>query len=136
VTPPLSPTMNPFPPPLAALAQATSTPGPTYGHHSSYPSPPKPTFNPPPNSSYIMISPPTASPDMPSPSYSTSTSPASTATPPTPPGMEGCMARIISASSSPGVPKHEPVVPAVPSRHQSTRCSCLLHHWQLFGEGS
>ncbi|KAG2752548.1 hypothetical protein P692DRAFT_201803107 [Suillus brevipes Sb2] len=69
----------------SALAQATSTPGPTYGHHSSYPSPPKPTFNPPPNSSYIMISPPTASPDMPSPSYSTSTSPASTATPPTPP---------------------------------------------------
>ncbi|KAG1759539.1 hypothetical protein EDD22DRAFT_955791 [Suillus occidentalis] len=89
-TPPLSPTMNPFPPPPAAL----------------------PTFNPPPNSSYIMISPPTL-PDMPSSSYSTSTSLASTATPPTPPAMEGYMACIISASSSPGVPKHKPV-PAVP----------------------
>jgi hypothetical protein len=75
----------------------------TYGHR--YPSPPKPTF-PPPNSSYIT---PPTSPDTPSPSYSTSTSPASTASPPTPPGMEGCTACIVSASSSPGVPKHEPV---------------------------
>ncbi|KAG1796537.1 hypothetical protein EV424DRAFT_1594851 [Suillus variegatus] len=93
-TPP--PTTNPFPPPPAALA-----PTPTYGHH--YPSPPKPAF-PPPNSSYIT--PPTL-PDTPSPGYSTSTSTASTASPPTPP-----------ASSSPGIPKHEPVPVPPPLKHK------------------
>ncbi|KAG2084957.1 hypothetical protein BD769DRAFT_1397451 [Suillus cothurnatus] len=44
---------------------------------------PKPDF-PPPNSSYIT---PPTSPDTPSPSYLTSTSPASTASPPTPQGI-------------------------------------------------
>ncbi|KAG2055036.1 hypothetical protein BDR06DRAFT_1020532 [Suillus hirtellus] len=93
-TPP--PTTNPFPPPPAALA-----PTPTYGHH--YPLPPKPAF-PPPNSSYIT--PPTLL-DTPSPGYSTSTSTASTASPPTPP-----------ASSSPGIPKHEPVPVPLPLKHK------------------
>ncbi|KAG2745623.1 hypothetical protein P692DRAFT_201868442 [Suillus brevipes Sb2] len=72
-----------------------------YGHH--YPSPPKPAF-PPPNSSYIT--PPTL-PDTPSPGYSTSTSTASTASPLTPP-----------ASSSPGIPKHEPVPVPPPLKHK------------------
>ncbi|KAG1880015.1 hypothetical protein F4604DRAFT_1922692 [Suillus subluteus] len=88
---------------LPASSSHFGKPTPTYGHH--YPSPPKPDF-PPPNSSYIT---PPTSPDTPSLSYSTSTSPASTASPPTPPGMEDCTARIVSASSSPGIPKHEPV---------------------------
>ncbi|KAG1885318.1 uncharacterized protein F5891DRAFT_427310 [Suillus fuscotomentosus] len=101
------PTTNPFPPPPAALA-----PTPTYGHH--YPSPPKPAF-PPLNSSYIT--PPTL-PDTPSPGYSTSTSTASTASPPTPPGMKDCTAHIVSASSSPGIPKHEPVPVPPPLKHK------------------
>ncbi|KAG1824326.1 uncharacterized protein BJ212DRAFT_1319395 [Suillus subaureus] len=104
-TPP--PTTNPFPPPPAALA-----PTPSYGHR--YPSPPKPAF-PQSNSTYITS--PTT-PDTPSPCYSTSTSPASTASPPTPPGMEDCTARIVSASSSPGIPKHEPVPIPPPSKHK------------------
>ncbi|KAG2054584.1 hypothetical protein BDR06DRAFT_1007750 [Suillus hirtellus] len=104
-TPP--PTTNPFPPPPAALA-----PMPTYGHY--YPSPLKPTF-PLPNSSYIT--PPTLL-DMLSPSYSTSTSPASMASPPTLLGMEDCTACIISASSSPGIPKHEPVPVPPPLKHK------------------
>ncbi|KAG1821437.1 hypothetical protein DFJ58DRAFT_739126 [Suillus subalutaceus] len=112
-TPP--PTTNPFPPPPATLA-----PTPTYGH--CYPSPPKPDF-PPPNSSYIT---PPTSPDTPSPSYSTSTSPASTASPPTPPGMEDCTARIVSASSSPGIPKHEPVPYILVKRNTSVLI--LSHH--------
>ncbi|KAG2092420.1 hypothetical protein BD769DRAFT_1679148 [Suillus cothurnatus] len=77
-------------------------PTPTYGH--CYPSLPKPDF-PPPNSSYIT---PPTSPDTLSPSYLTSTSPASTASPPTPQGMEDCTTCIVSASSSPGIPKFHP----------------------------
>ncbi|KIK48977.1 hypothetical protein CY34DRAFT_7682 [Suillus luteus UH-Slu-Lm8-n1] len=45
-------------------------------------------------------------------------SPASTASPPMPPGMEDCAARIVSASSSPGIPKHEPVPVPPPSKHK------------------
>ncbi|KAG2069647.1 hypothetical protein BDR04DRAFT_1232124 [Suillus decipiens] len=105
-TPP--PTANPF----SAPPPATLAPTPSYGHR--YPSPPKPAF-PPPNSSYIT---PPTTPDTPSPCYSTSTSPASTASPPTPPGMEDCTARIVSASSSPGIPKHEPVPVPPPSKHK------------------
>ncbi|KAG2108809.1 hypothetical protein BD769DRAFT_1675220 [Suillus cothurnatus] len=93
----LPPTTDPFPLPPTTLA-----PTPTYGH--CYPSPPKPDF-PPPNSSYIT---PPTSPDTPSPSYLTSTSPASTASPPTPQGMEDCTTRIVSASSSLGIPKFHP----------------------------
>ncbi|KAG1889606.1 uncharacterized protein F5891DRAFT_1198586 [Suillus fuscotomentosus] len=81
-TPP--PTTNLFLPPPATLA-----PTPTYGH--CYPSLPKPD-SPPPNSSYIT--PPTLS--------------SSAASPPTPPGMEDCAACIVSASSSPGIPKSPP----------------------------
>ncbi|KAG1872226.1 hypothetical protein F4604DRAFT_1925838 [Suillus subluteus] len=100
-------------------------PTPTYGHR--YPLPPKPDF-PPPNSSYIT---PPTSPDTPSPSYSTSTSPASTASPPTPPGMEDCTSRIISASSSPGIPKHEPVPVNVTVKYAPIHFLLLLlvlHH--------
>ncbi|KAG1890023.1 Oligosaccharyltransferase 48 kDa subunit beta-domain-containing protein [Suillus subluteus] len=75
---------------------------PSYGHR--YPLLPKPTF-PLPNSSYIT---PHTLLDRPSPSYSTSMSLASTASPPTPPGMETLWLVSVSALSSPGIPKHEP----------------------------
>ena len=98
------PSTNPFPP----LPTGTIT-APSQGQR--YPSPPKPLYPPP--STYIT---PPRTPDTPSPSYSTSTSPASTASPPTPPGMEDCTARIISTSSSPGIPKHDPVPVPPPSK--------------------
>ncbi|KAG1720789.1 uncharacterized protein EDB91DRAFT_1256825 [Suillus paluster] len=88
-------TMNPFLPPSTALA-----PTPSYGHRG-YPSPPKPAYPPP--TSYIT---PPTTPDTPSPSYSTSTSLASTASPPTPPCMEDCTAHIVLASSLPGTGGH------------------------------
>ncbi|KAG1739136.1 uncharacterized protein EDB91DRAFT_1237581 [Suillus paluster] len=84
-------------------------PYPTYILPSTSKTTPPPTTNP-------FPPPPTGS--TPTPSYSTSTSPASTASPPTPPAMEDCTARIVSASSSPGIPKHEPVPVPPPSKHK------------------
>ncbi|KIJ15514.1 hypothetical protein PAXINDRAFT_77274 [Paxillus involutus ATCC 200175] len=102
-TPP--PTANPF-------ASSSTGPSPSPSCGQRYPSPPKPVYQPPPNPSSAYMTPPTT-PDTPSPSYSTSTSPASSASPPTPPGVEDHTARIVSASSSPGLVKAEPM-PIVP----------------------
>ncbi|KAH7904011.1 hypothetical protein BJ138DRAFT_1019739, partial [Hygrophoropsis aurantiaca] len=89
-TPP--PTTIPFPP-----ATTSDTPAPSYGQR--YPSPPKPSYPPPLVSQSAYMTPPTT-PDTPSPSYSASTSPASSASPPTPPGIGDLSAKIVSASSS------------------------------------
>ncbi|KAG2092538.1 hypothetical protein BD769DRAFT_1679021 [Suillus cothurnatus] len=83
-TPP--PTTDPFPLPPTTLA-----PTPTYGHR--YPSPPKPDFPPP---------------TLPTSHHPHHQTRPSTASPPTPQGMEDCTTRIVSASSSPGIPKFHP----------------------------
>ncbi|KAG1716490.1 hypothetical protein ID866_694 [Astraeus odoratus] len=101
-TPP--PTANPF-------APSTSGPSPSPSHGQRYPSPPRPTYIPPP--SYVTS--PTT-PETPSPSYSTSTSPASSASPPTPPGIEDLSAKIVSAASSPGFSKVADHVPVPQSK--------------------
>ncbi|KAH7883209.1 hypothetical protein F5I97DRAFT_1939054 [Phlebopus sp. FC_14] len=106
-TPP--PTTNPFAPMLNG-----PSPSPSCGQR--YPSPPKPVYPPPPPPNPSAYLTPPTTPDTPSPSYSTSTSPASSASPPTPTGLEDLTARIVSASSSPGFMKVEPVNLILPSK--------------------
>ncbi|KAG2109904.1 uncharacterized protein F5147DRAFT_772752 [Suillus discolor] len=56
---------------------------------------------------YLTTPPPTTNPFLPPPATLAPT-PIYVASPPTPPGMEDCTAHIVSASSSPGIPKSPP----------------------------
>ncbi|KAG6369889.1 hypothetical protein JVT61DRAFT_13353 [Boletus reticuloceps] len=67
------------------------------------PSPPKPTFPPTTSQSLCCLHHSPYHSQHPSPSYSLSISPASSASPPTSPGIKDHTAKIISASSSPGL---------------------------------
>ena len=91
---------NPFP----AIAPNTSTsPIPSFGPRQA--SPPKSTPPPPSiptNPASAYISPPTT-PDTPEPCYSDATSPASSASPPTPTGMIDDNVKIVSHDMSPGL---------------------------------
>jgi hypothetical protein len=91
---------NPFP----AIAPNTSTsPIPSFGPRQA--SPPKPTPPPPsipkhPASAYLT---PPTTPDTPEPCYSDTTSPTSSASPPTPTGMIDDNVKIVSHDTSPGL---------------------------------
>lgn len=90
----------------------TTSPIPMFGQqrHSST-SPPKPTQRPPPPSSYVT---PPLTPDTPSPSYSNSTSPASSASPATPPSTDDFQLKIHDVESSPGLTIVEAIHPTHP----------------------
>jgi hypothetical protein len=88
---------TPVPPP-----NSSTSPIPSFGQRQS--SPPKP-IQPPPLSNITTTSydTPPMTPPTPSPSNSTSTSPASSVSPPTPPGIDDLSAKIVSAESSPSL---------------------------------
>ncbi|KIM63970.1 hypothetical protein SCLCIDRAFT_1213783 [Scleroderma citrinum Foug A] len=99
----LPPTKKSTPPPSTIPFAATPCGiSPSPSNEQRYQSPPKTHYLPP------SMPPFSSPPETPSPTYSTS-SPASSASPPTPVGIEDLSAKIVSASSSPGyskVPEH------------------------------
>src|SRR5882757_336898 len=84
-------------------------------------SPPKPVYPLP--SAYIT---PPTTPDTPCSSYSRSTSPPSTASPPTPLSMEHCTARIVLVSSSSGILKHDPASSTASFESQDVRLGIAI----------
>jgi len=88
---------NPFP----AVAPNTSTsPIPSFGPRQA--SPPRVTPPPPTNLAHAYLTPPTT-PDTPEPCYSDTTSPTSSASPPTPTGMIDDNVKIATGESSPAL---------------------------------
>ncbi|KAH7904210.1 hypothetical protein BJ138DRAFT_1138589 [Hygrophoropsis aurantiaca] len=83
-------------PPSPSLLRLPAKLPPHLKYGQRYPSPPKPTYPPPPVSQSAHMTPPTTL-DTPSPSY---TLPASSASPPTPPGLKDLSAKNVSALSS------------------------------------
>jgi len=89
---------------VSTIVPNTSTsPIPSFAPRQSSPPKPIPLSSIPHNPSQAYITPPTT-PDTPSPCRSNSTSPASSASPPTPTGMIDDGVKIVSHERSPGMP--------------------------------